>query len=55
MIPLRDWNSYLKNIYESPNVMDNIPNVSTEDDFFFYRRHKFGVKATKIPLIIGPL
>jgi hypothetical protein len=31
---LKDWNSYLKNIYESPNVVDNIPNVSTKDKVF---------------------
>jgi hypothetical protein len=34
MIPLRVWNSYLKNIYESHNVLDKILKVSTKDDCF---------------------
>jgi len=28
MIPLREWNSYLRSLYESPNFVENIPNVS---------------------------
>jgi hypothetical protein len=43
MIPLKDWNSYLKNIYESPIVVDNIPNVSIEDEVFSIEDIKFGV------------
>jgi len=30
-IPLRDWNSYLKSIYEFPNSMDTIPIVPTKE------------------------
>jgi hypothetical protein len=44
MIPLKDWNSYLKNIYESPIVVDNIPNVYIEDEVFSIEDIKFGVK-----------
>jgi hypothetical protein len=29
MIPLRDWNSYLKSLYEFPNSMETIPIVPT--------------------------
>jgi hypothetical protein len=39
MIPSRDYNSYLKKLYESPNGMDNIQTLSIED-FFFSRRHR---------------
>jgi hypothetical protein len=31
-IPLRDWNSYLKSIYEFPNAMDTIPIVPTNEE-----------------------
>jgi hypothetical protein len=41
MITLIYWNSYLKNIYESYNAPNIIPKVSTKDDVFFYRRHKY--------------
>ena len=34
MIPLRDWNSYLKNIYESLDVIDNIQTLYTKEYFF---------------------
>jgi hypothetical protein len=30
-IPLRDWNSYLKIIFEFPNAMDTIPIVPTKE------------------------
>jgi hypothetical protein len=30
----KDLNSYLKNIYETPNAMDTIPNIPTEDEYF---------------------
>ena len=33
-IPLRNWNSYLKILYEFPNAMDTIPIVTTYDEFF---------------------
>jgi hypothetical protein len=41
---LKDWNFYLKSLYESPNVMDNIPNNSTNDEVFSIEDIKFGVK-----------
>jgi hypothetical protein len=44
MIHLRDWNSYLKNIYESPDVMDNIQTLSTEEEVFSIEDIEFGVK-----------
>jgi hypothetical protein len=31
MISLKDWNSYLQYLYESPDVMDNIQTLSTEE------------------------
>jgi hypothetical protein len=44
MIPLKDWNSYLKSIYEFPNAMDTIPNVPIEDEVFSMEDIEFGVK-----------
>jgi hypothetical protein len=44
MIPLRDWNSYLKSIYEFPNAMDTIPIVPTEDEVFSLDAIEFVVK-----------
>jgi hypothetical protein len=44
MIPLRDWNSYLKSIYEFPNSMDTIPIVPTEDEVFSLDDIEFRVK-----------
>jgi hypothetical protein len=44
MITMTDWNSYLKNIYESRNVLDKIPKFSTKDDVFSIEDIKFGVK-----------
>jgi hypothetical protein len=35
MIPLREWNSYLKSLYEFPNAIDTIPIVPTKDEVFF--------------------
>jgi hypothetical protein len=43
-IPLRDWNSYLKILYEFPNSMDTIPIVPTKEDFFSLDDIEFGVK-----------
>jgi hypothetical protein len=43
-IPLKDWNLYLKNLYESPNIMDNMPNGSTKDGVFYVEAIKFRVK-----------
>jgi hypothetical protein len=44
MIPLRDWNSYLKSIYKFPNAMDTIPIVPTEDEVFSLDDIEFRVK-----------
>jgi hypothetical protein len=44
MIPLRDWNSYLKSLYEFPNAMDTIPIVPTKDEVFSLDDIEFGVK-----------
>ena len=44
MITLRDWNSYLKSIYEFPNAMDTIPIVPIEDEIFSLDDIDFGVK-----------
>ena len=43
-IPLRDWNSYLKSIYEFPNAMDTIPIFPAKEEFFFLYNIEFGVK-----------
>ena len=45
MIPLRDWNSYLKIIYDFPNAMDTIHIVPTEDEVFSLDDIEFGVKC----------
>ena len=44
MIPLRDWNSYLKSIYEFPNAMDTIPIVPTKDEVLYLDDIEFIVK-----------
>jgi hypothetical protein len=44
MIPLTDWNSYLKNVYKSRIFLDKIPKVSIEDDVFSIEDIKFRVK-----------
>jgi hypothetical protein len=44
MIPLRDWNSYLKNIYQSPNFVDNIQTVFIEEKVFSIEYVEFGIK-----------
>jgi hypothetical protein len=44
MIPLKDWNSYLKILYEFCNAMDTIHIVSTEDEVFSLDDIEFGVK-----------
>jgi len=38
MIHVIDWNSYLKNLYESRNALAKIPKISTEDDVFFLKK-----------------
>jgi hypothetical protein len=34
-IPLTDWNSYLKILYEFPNSVDTIRIVPTKEEFFY--------------------
>ena len=41
---MHDWNSYLKNIYESPNVIDNFENLFTTVEVFSLEDIDFGVK-----------
>jgi hypothetical protein len=43
-IPLTDWNSYLKSLYEFPNAMDTIPIVPTKEEVFSLDDIEFGVK-----------
>jgi len=33
-IALHDWNSYFKNLYESPNVMNNFETLLTTKEVF---------------------
>jgi hypothetical protein len=44
MVLLRDWNSYLKSLYEFPNDMDTIPIVPLEDEVFSLDEIEFEVK-----------
>ena len=44
MIPLRDWNSYLKIPYEFHNDMDIVPIVPTKDEVFSLDNIEFRVK-----------
>ena len=44
MIPLRDWNSYLKILYDFPNAMDTILIIPTYDAFFSLDDIELGVK-----------
>jgi len=44
MISLRHWNSYLKMLYESPNVMDNTQNLFIEEETLNLEDTRFGVK-----------
>ena len=43
-IALKDWNSYLKKIYESPNIKDNIQTFFTKKEVFSLEDIDFGVK-----------
>jgi hypothetical protein len=43
-ILLKDWNSYLENIYKYFIVMENIPSNSTKDEYFSIEDIKFRVK-----------
>jgi hypothetical protein len=44
MIPLRDWNSYLKSLYDFPNANGTIPIVPTKEEVFSLNDIEFGVK-----------
>ena len=43
-VSLKDWNSYIKNIYESPNVIDNFETLLTTKEVFSLEDIDFGVK-----------
>ena len=43
-ISLHDWNSYLKKLYESPNVIDNSETLLTMVEVFLLEDIDFGVK-----------
>ena len=43
-IALKDWNSYLKKLYESPNIRDNIQTLLTMKEVFSLEDIYFGVK-----------
>jgi hypothetical protein len=44
MIPLRDWNSYLKSIYEFHNATNTVPIFPIEDEVFSLDEIEFRVK-----------
>ena len=44
IIPLRDWNSYLKSIYEFPNAMDAIPIFPIKEEVVSLDDIEFRVK-----------
>ena len=44
MIPLTDWNSYLKILYEFPNAIDTIPIIPTKKEVFSLDDIEFDVK-----------
>ena len=43
-ISLHNWNSYLKNLYESPNRIDNFETLLTTEEVFSLEDIDFGVK-----------
>lgn len=43
MIPLKGWNSYLKNIYKFPNDVENILDIYTKYEAFSKEDIEFGV------------
>lgn len=47
-ITLEDWNSYLKNIYDSLNVISNIQTLPTTEEFFSLEDMDFGIKRLAI-------
>jgi hypothetical protein len=44
-IPLRDWNSYLKSLYEFPNSMDTIHIIPRKEEFVSLDDIEFRVKG----------
>ena len=44
LIPLKKWNIYLKNLYQSPHTMDTIFNSPIEDYIFYLGGIDFEVK-----------
>ena len=44
IISLHDWNSYLKKLYESPNVINNFETLLTMVEVFSLEDIDFGVK-----------
>ena len=43
-IALHDWNSYLKKLYDSPNVINNFETLLTIEEVFSLEDIKVGVK-----------
>ena len=48
MIPLNNWNSYLENIYESPNSMDTIFNSPIEHEIFLWNTLSLGLNGSQL-------
>ncbi len=44
IIYVHNWNSYLKKLYESPNVIDNFETLLTTEEVFPLEDITFGVK-----------
>lgn len=44
MIPLKEWDIYLKNIYDSLDTMDNIVKTPIEEDIFSLVDVEFRIK-----------
>ena len=44
-ISLHDWNSYLKTLYDSPNVIDKFETLLTTEEVFSLTDIDFGVKC----------
>ena len=43
-ISMHDWNSYLKKLYDAPNVIDNFETLLTMEEVFSLKDIDFGVK-----------
>lgn len=44
MIPLHNWDIYIKNLYDSPNTMRNILNTPIKEDIFYLEDVEFEIK-----------